>query len=161
MIEPVTVEVEATLRMTRVEISAPYAPAGIVTGMSEVLLREPATPSKDAAIMKQRGLSPSPTMEDQKTYGTMMGSIISRPITDVLEELVEVDFKVITFKNVLDAMELFFVRWREEDQTALVPTPMTAPPPPPVTALPQGAELTPMPTEPQPPEHEIPPPRKY
>jgi hypothetical protein len=159
MTEPVTVEVEATLRMTRVEISAPYSPSGTVTGMSEILLREPPNPSKDAAIMKQRGLSPSPTMEDQKTYGVMMGGIISRPIVDVVEETVEVDFKVLTFQNVLDAMALFFERWKTEDAEAPVPTPMTVPPLEPPTGIPERVELTPMPTELRPPEHEVPPPQ--
>jgi hypothetical protein len=158
MTETVTVEVEATLRVSRLEIVLPWSPTGTVVGITEVLLREPATPSKDAAIMRSRGTTPFIT-EDAKTYGTMPGAQISRNIADVLEETVEVDFKVISFQNVLDAMAAFLAQWKQEDADKPVITPQ-APPPiaPPPTGLPERVELTPMPEGFRPPEHEIPPP---
>jgi hypothetical protein len=75
--------------------------------------------------------------EPSKVYGTMPGAPVSRQIDVVLEDSIEVNGTKITFSAALAVLAAFFEKWRIEDQ---------AKPPPP---LPQAAELTPMPEQPE------------
>jgi hypothetical protein len=138
----VTVSVNATPRISRVEIISPYL-SGTVNGHSEVLLEEPGDGSNPelAKLLSTRSVT-------NKTLGVMPGALIARGIDVVLEESVEVDGKTITFQNVMDAMEAFFTRWREEDANAMVPEPMMAPAaitPPPMPDRPAEMDVNPPP----------------
>jgi len=127
MAEPVTVTVDATWRMSRVEFSQPHSSTGSVTGYGEVLLQEPAEPSPGAAIL--RNGTPSPFMVEQKTYGTMPGGVVTRSISSVMEETVEISegTLVLSFAQVFEAMEAFLVRWRAEDQDKPTGGPLESP----------------------------------
>jgi len=129
MAEPVTVTVDATWRMSRVEFSQPYSESGSITGYGEVLLQEPAEPSPGAAIL--RNGTPSPFMAEQKTYGTMPGGVVGRSISSVMEETVEIDggTLVLSFAQVFAAMEAFLVKWRAEDQSKPTGGPLEFPNP--------------------------------
>jgi hypothetical protein len=117
--------------MTRFEFNAPHTPTGMVSGYSEVLLQAPDKPTKGAEFMRARMPAPAPQSESDKvTYGVMQGSIISRPINDVLEETVTVDGKTVAFKDVVAASNAFFEKWRLEDEQKPPPQPMATAPQP-------------------------------
>jgi hypothetical protein len=136
----ITVSVDATWRLARVEIAMPRGVPGSVVGYTEVMLTEPATPSEGANILRS-GLP----LADPKAYGVMPGATVARPLDAVLDETVEVEGLTLSFTNVMDALKEFTRRWRVEDVAK----------PPPQTLAPVAAELTPMspfvPTTPPPP----------
>jgi len=123
----VTVSVDATWRLSRVEFNTQHNTPWDVRGMGEVLLQEATEP----APILGRG-----TRDGEKvTYGVMPSLPVSRLISDVMEETVDVGSTVVSFKTIMDALPLFFEKWRTEDADTPMPT-MIAP---------QAAELTPMP----------------
>jgi len=131
----VTVSVDASWRMSRVEFQTPHGVPGVVQGVGEVLLQEPAKPSDGAEILR----APNPfgsVVPASKTYGTLPGALVSRPMSEeTMAETIEVDGKTITFGSVVDSIKTFMEKWRAEDAAK-----------PPVTLVsPQAAELTPMP----------------
>lgn len=140
----VTVSVDATWRMSRVEFITPYAPTGLIMGHGEVLLQEPAVPTEGAGKVLRTPMA-VPTGET-KTYGVMPGGSVLRNISEVLSETVEVDGLTLTFAQTMDAMEAFLRRWREEDGDK--PSMMMPPP---------GIPVTPMTTT-MPPPNSVPPP---
>jgi hypothetical protein len=119
----VTVTVDATWRMSRVELIAPHSPTGMVYGYGEVLLQEPDKPSEGASILRTRHpLSPAPaSIEESKTYGTMVVAPTMRGVGSVLNDTVEVDGVKITFAAVMEALSLFMDKWRVEDQNPKPP----------------------------------------
>ena len=140
----ITVSVDATWRLARVEISTPRdVPGGSVVGYTEVMLAEPATPSEGASVLRT-GLP----FSDPKTYGVMPGATVARPLDTVLDETVEVEGLTLSMTNVMDALKEFTRRWRVEDVAK----------PPPQTLAPVATEVTPMPQEPDRPFTPPPPP---
>ena len=135
----VTVSVAASWRLGRVEINTPLGVTQSIIGYGEILLQEPETPSDGAAIFRAM---PFAGAEPSKTYGTMPGAPVSRPLADVMKDTIEVNGTAISFEAVLEVMKGFFEKWRAEDAAK-----------PPVTPLSpgSGAELTPMPPPPLPP----------
>jgi len=149
---PVTVSVEATWRMSRVEFLAPWSPTGMIQGYGEVLLQEPSSPSKGADIFHTPMMALAE--EGKKTYGTMPGAPVSRPINTVLEEKVDVDGQTISFETVMQALSQFMSQWRAEDAAKPPPAAYMPPPPPepsPVQHMtpPPSPELAPEPTPPE------------
>ncbi|HEX6825735.1 MAG TPA: hypothetical protein VF077_05395 [Nitrospiraceae bacterium] len=113
----VTVEVNATWRLSRIEISLLQGYTQTIMGAGEVLLQEPANPSPDAAILQNASI-----VEDPKTYGSMPAAPIRRDINDaLLAETVNVDVGTIDFRTVMQALGEFLERWRAEDATQPVP----------------------------------------
>jgi hypothetical protein len=127
------VSVDATWRMARFEFNTPaQVDAGMVYGYSEVLLQEPAMPTKGAEFMNVRSPLRLPQQQDEtgkKTYGSMPGAMINRNIAIVADETVEVGSKVLSFTELMQACNAFFEKWRVEDETQ--PKSMTPPPMPP------------------------------
>src|SRR4029077_13866214 len=102
MSDSITVTVDATWRLARVEFNTPYNIPGTVFGQGEVLLQEPATPSPGAAMLHVRNPMPLGDIEEPvKTYGTMRGAMITRNVNDVLEETVTVDGVEVSFATVM------------------------------------------------------------
>lgn len=129
----ITVSVDATWRLSRVEILTPlHMPdTGTVIGYTEVMLAEPATPSEGADVLRS-GLRST----DPKIYGAMPGAQVARPIDTSMDETVEVDGITLSLTQTLDAIKEFVRRWRAED--------MAKPPP----TMPVAASLTPVPHPP-------------
>jgi hypothetical protein len=128
----ITVSVDATQRVSRFEFQTPHLPTGMVYAYSEVVLQEPAEPSKGSEILKSRTpMGVAQQAGEPTVYGVMMGAHIGRGIPDVADESVEVDGTSISFDTVLKAMDAFFEKWRKEDieKPAIqpMPTPITAP----------------------------------
>jgi len=120
----VTVSVNATYRLSRVEISAPHVPAGTVNGYSEILLEEPSG-EPSAALAKLRNTKG----DASKTLGVMPGDTISRSMAEALNDSVEVDGTVVYFQDVLKVLGVFFEKWRTEDsETRPESMQMTMPP---------------------------------
>lgn len=142
----VTVTVDATYRMARMEITAPFAPTGMVVGHVEVLLEEPSAPDPETA--KLRASLPSTRGDKDKTLGVMPAQSINRVISDVLPQTVDVEGNVVTFASVMQAMALFFEKWRQEDDE-------TRP-----QAMASGGEPTPVKPVMPAPDHKVPPPIK-
>jgi hypothetical protein len=117
----ITVSVDATWRLARVEIAMPRDMPGNVIGYTEVMLTEPATPSEGANVLRS-GLP----FADPKTYGVMPGATVARPLDTVLDETVEVEGLTLSMTNVMDALKEFTRRWRVED-VAKPPATMIAP----------------------------------
>src|SRR6188508_3249187 len=69
-------------------------------------------------LMCQVGMSgaPAPKEGEKVTYGVMPGPSISRGISIVLEETVDVDGVTISFDTILKAMGAFFQKWKTEDE---------------------------------------------
>jgi hypothetical protein len=122
--------------MSRFEFNTPaQVEAGMVYGYSEVLLQEPAVPTKGAEFMNVRSPLRLPQQQDEagkKTYGSMPGAMINRNIDLVKDETVEVGGKVLSFTELMQACNAFFEKWRVEDETKPEPV-MTPPMPPPDT----------------------------
>ena len=135
MPETVTVTVEATWRMQRVEFVTPYSVTGIVTGYGEVLLQE-STEGGGAQILRD------PRMAETKTYGTMPAGMISRSIDAVKDETVEINdgTVIVTFATLMEAMESFLRKWRTEDQEIPMIEPMAPPAAVPLTPMPEMPE---------------------
>lgn len=132
------VTVEASWRIARAEFYAPYLQTGMVYGYGEVLLQEPDTPSSGASIFKASSSTPSlqlnPKEGEKVTYGTVVGSQISRQIANVLDDKIELRAGTfITFAEVIEATTKFLEKWRVEDVNR---------PPPEQPPLPQAAALT-------------------
>jgi hypothetical protein len=139
----VTLTVDATWRLSRVEFNTPYNSSGLVQGFSEVLLQEPETPSPGAEML--RTTTPLGETEPVKTYGTMPGKLVRRDIEAIKDEEVEVGGDVITFESLMYALSLFFERWRVEDAEK---------PETPASMRVQGVPLTPVGTVHPPPEQQ-------
>jgi hypothetical protein len=133
----ITISVDATSRVSRFEFSTPHLPSGMVYAYSEVLLQEPAEPSKGAEIMRPRTpMGGRDASGEPIVYGVMPGAHLSRGIPAVADETVSVDGKTVSFEMVLQAMNAFFEKWRAEDiaSDAAKPTTgevTTTPPPQP------------------------------
>lgn len=140
----ITVSVDAAWRLSRVEFLTPHNMPGYVSGYTEVMLTEPATPSEGAEVLRS-GLP----FADPKTYGAMPGARVGRPIDGVMDETVEVEGLTLSLTNVMDAMKEFVRRWRAED---------LAKPPPENSVAPEAATLTPVPNPPDRPFTPPPPP---
>lgn len=97
-----TVTVDATPRLSRFDVMMPHGVAGIVSGYTEALLQEPET--GDAV-------------------GVVYGPMTSRVVEEVVDDTVDVGGVTISFAQLLEAMEAFTKKWREQDQ--MPPTPVT------------------------------------
>jgi hypothetical protein len=122
--------------MSRFEFNTPIqTSAGMVYGYSEVLLQEPAVPTKGAEFMHVRSTLPMPKQQDEGkvTYGSMPGAMMSRNIDLVKDETVEVNGVTVSFTQLIEVCNAFFEKWRVEDENTPQPT-MIPPPvlPPPV-----------------------------
>ena len=146
----VTVSVAASWRLARVEFYTPYNGAHSVQGYGEVLLEEPAAPSPGAATL----LAPQATGEG-KVYGAMPAAKVQRQLETVMDDTVEVEGTTVAFSTVIEAMKLFFDKWRIED----IENPPLTPPEPTTMSIPQAADLTPMPIGLPIPEDELLPPK--
>jgi hypothetical protein len=136
----VTVSVDATWRLSRVEFNTQHNMPWDVRGMGEVLLQE----ATESAPILGKG-----TRDGEKvTYGAMPSTPVSRLIDDVMEETVDVGGTAVSFKTIMDALPLFFEKWRTEDADTPMPT-MSAP---------QAAKETEMPPLRTPPKTDTPPP---
>jgi hypothetical protein len=149
MTDSITVTVDATWRLARVEFNTPYNVPGTVFGQGEVLLQETATPSPGAAMLHVRKPTPLGDAEEPtKTYGTMRGAMITRNVDDVLQDTVTVDGADVSFETVMSTLEMFFQKWRVEDENAPPPTM-----PDPSIVAPRvrvpGVPVTPMPAPPK------------
>jgi len=144
----VVVEVAATRRISRVEMTLPAGSSGTIFGTVEVLLQESGAPPP---IMKGvRQISPRIAGEDTKTYGTLPAAPVARDFINVAEETVEVAQTVISFETIVLALGQFFERWSaedEEERNAPVIDPLGPAPP-------QAPEFSPPPKEPPPPDTE-------
>jgi hypothetical protein len=132
----VEVTVDASWRMARVEFNTPYDPNGTVIGFGEVLLSDPTTP-----VSGMRG--------NGKAYGAMPGATVTRTLSEVVDESVEIDGASVTFGMVMGAMEDFMRKWLVEDESK--PEPGPVPPAEALTEVPQLGEQPPM-------KDELPPP---
>jgi hypothetical protein len=140
----VTVSVDATWRMARVEIFEPHSDTGTVNGYGEVLIEEPTgTASKMPGI--------TPYGDKSSTLGVMPGAKVIRVVGDVLNDAVDVgDGKMILFGDLLEAMALFMEKWRVEDEETRPETemghgavPLSTMPPPLFPGPPKEEELPP------------------
>jgi len=125
----VTVSVNAINRLSRIELTMPYHPNGMVYGYGEVLLLEPDEPSKGAEIFKG-----GPIMQpegDRAAYGVLTGRMTHRILSTVMEDSVKVDGANIRFDTLLKAMDAFLEKWRVEDEKTPPPLPGHIPPPTP------------------------------
>jgi hypothetical protein len=123
----ITVTVEAEWQLGRVEIATPHDPEGTVIGYAEAVLRD----------------------ADGNPYGTMPGVATRRILTEVIDDTVEIEGTEIHFAAVMDTLELFFAKWRLEDEGK---TEMPPPPEPVAMTVPQGE------MDPRPQYDELPPP---
>ena len=142
----VTVSVAATWRLSRVEFNTPHNGRYNVLGFGEVLLEEPAEASPGATILQ--------TTADAKVYGAMPSSRVSRAIDTVNEDTVVVEGTTVSFAAIMEALPLFFEKWRIED--------LENPPaaiPEATMAIPKAAHFTPMPIGVEVPEDQILPPK--
>jgi hypothetical protein len=138
----VTVSVDATWRMSRVEIFEPHSTTGTVDGYGEVLIEQPSGTKTNMPGVTPHG-------DSSTTLGVMQGSKITRVIGDVLSDTVDVGAgKMVSFSELMEAMRLFMEQWRIEDEETR-----------PESLAPQAVPLTPMPPEWDPPKYdELPPP---
>lgn len=95
----VTMSVEATWQLSHINFMLPFSPTGMVVGNSEVLLKQSAKSREEEAT----------------TYGTMPGAIISRQMSAVMKDTVDVGGSTVDFEAVFSALVLFFDKWRLED----------------------------------------------
>jgi hypothetical protein len=116
----VTVSVDATHRLSRLEINGPFSVTGTVSGHTEIVLQQPAQPSEGSEIF-QKHLQPLEGGEPI-TYGVMPGVSISRVFNDIVDDTIEVDGKTVTFGTVAQAFVEFLEKWRKEDINAPLPT---------------------------------------
>jgi hypothetical protein len=94
--------------------------------------------------------APAPKEGEKVTYGVMPGPSISRGISIVLEETVDVDGVTISFDTILKAMGAFFQKWKTEDEETHLPEPSammapTAITPPPMPDRPAEMDVNPPP----------------
>lgn len=138
------VKVDATWRMARFEFNTPaQLSAGMVYGYSEVLMQEPAVPTKGAEFMNVRSplRLPQPKDGEKITYGSMPGAMINRNIDLVKNETVTVGSTSISFTQLIEACNAFFEKWRVEDENApvmVMPPPPEPPMPDPNPPMPEG-----------------------
>jgi hypothetical protein len=129
----VTVSVDVTHRVSRLEFSSPIGGNSVVFAYGEVLLQEPSKPSEGAEILHVRTPIMSVASGDgRRTYGTMPGSQVMRTTAEVANETVDVNGTTIDFKTVQEAFAAFFDKWRVEDANK-PPEPLvlaSLPPPP-------------------------------
>jgi len=131
----VIVEVAATRRVARVEMTLPAGSSGTILGTIEVLLQESGETPPVMKGVRQPGYKIAG--DDIKTYGTLPAAPVVRDFTVVAGETVEVDHTVISFETVVLALGQFFERWVTEDEDKRnepVIDPLTAPLPSPVVA---------------------------
>jgi hypothetical protein len=100
----VEVTVDATWRLSRAEFLSPHVPTGTVNGYGEVLVVNPL--SKGASVLGAAGKS-----------ATVPVSMITRVLGEVAEDFVEYDGRPIKFANVVEALSMFFEKWRIEDES--------------------------------------------
>ena len=103
----VTVSVDATWRLSRVEFNTMHNMPWDVHGRGEVLLQEASEPAPILGKGTRDG--------EKVTYGTMPSLPVSRLISDVIAETVEVGGNTISFDTIMQALPLFFEKWRTED----------------------------------------------
>jgi hypothetical protein len=140
----VDITVDATWRLSRSEFLSPSLPTGTITGYGEVLMVTPY--SKGATMFGAAGRS-----------ATVPTTMITRVLGDVKEDFVEFEGRPIKFSNLVEALSMFFDKWRLEDaskppeQVAFVEMQPPLPPPPKEDALPPPKDpMVPVP-EPEPP----------
>lgn len=119
----ITVSVDATWRVWRVEIDTPHDEPGTVVGFGEVLVAEPNKKTSD-------------TFGTGKPYGAIPGANIARDVEDVMDATVTISGGTeISWRTVMEALPLFFEMWRAEDIEN---------PPDVITPPGKGADLTPV-----------------
>jgi hypothetical protein len=124
----ITVSVDATWRLSRVEFNTRHDVPWDVRGIGEVLLQEATEPAPILGKGTRDG--------EKVTYGVMPSAPVSRLIDDVMEDTVDFNGETVSFKAIMDVLPLFFQKWRTEDESKPPPTPMV---------VPQAAPETPMP----------------
>ena len=107
----VTVSVSASWRLSRVEFHTPYVGQQLIQGYGEVLLEEPVEASPGSQILK----TPKAGEGETKVYGAMHTGRVLRVLPDVMDETVDLDGTTVSLSTVMDAMKLFFEKWRAED----------------------------------------------
>jgi hypothetical protein len=110
----VTVSVDATRRLARFSVEPYWTPSGKVFANDEILVQEPATPTKGAEEVFT-GNTPTTSEEGQVTYGTMYGAAVERDIGAVIDQTVTVGGVTISFETLIAASGAFFEMWRQED----------------------------------------------
>jgi hypothetical protein len=123
----ITVTVDAERQLARIEFAIPHGPRGTVVGYSETVLRD----------------------ADGNPYGAMPGVATSRVVSEVLDDTVEIEGTEVHFAAVMDTLEMFFAKWRLEDEGK---TEMPPAPEPVAMTVPQGE------MDPRPMYDELPPP---
>jgi hypothetical protein len=132
----VTITVDATWRLSRVEFNLPHSMTQTVMGYGEVLLQKAKSAGPEADILKSRSTNPD-------TYGSMPGAPVNRSLTpEVLAETIDIEGKPVSLEALVVALGQFFEKWRVEDID--MPTPLQT--------VPQAAKLTPVPPPPLIPE---------
>jgi hypothetical protein len=129
----VDITVDATWRLSRSEFLSPSLPTGTITGYGEVLMVTPY--GNGATVFGAAGRS-----------ATVPTTMITRVLSDVKEDFVEFEGRPIKFANLVEALSMFFEKWRLED--AGKPVAQEAP----------FVEMQP-PLPPPPREEELPPPK--
>jgi hypothetical protein len=126
------VTVDATWRLSRAEFLSPSLPTGAINGYGEVLMVTPY--SKGATLFGAAGKS-----------AVVPATMITRVLGEVAEDFIEYEGRPIKFANLVEALSMFFDKWRVED----------------AEKPPEQAPVSEMqPTMPRPPgENELPPPR--
>ena len=145
-----TVTVDATWRLSRVELMLPHSgmPQSIM-GYGEVLLKEAAGAGPEAAILQRRAPR-SDAGDGPMTYGSMPSDTVMRQITpELLADTVGDVGKEVSLSDTLQVLAMFFEKWRVEDVGKPPETVAGAvPPPEPLTPMPPPA-MIPEPLPPQ------------
>ena len=102
----ITVSVDATWRVGRIEIDTPYHDPGIVRGLGEVLVAESVKDSSKASDLFGTG----------KPYGAIPGENITRNNDEVMDDTVSISGGTeISWRTMMEALPLFLEKWRRED----------------------------------------------
>ena len=147
----VTVSVEASWRLSRVEFNLPHSLTQNVMGYGEVLLQEADGAGPEAAILRSRSI---PFGEaDPKTYGSMPSTMVTRALTpEVLAETIDIEGTQVSLEDLMGALNDFFEKWRVEDASKPPIEPLPTPeaeavtPIPATPLIPDPVPLPPMPT---------------
>ena len=144
------VTVDATWRLSRVELMLPHSLPQNIMGYGEVLLKEAAGAGPEAAIMQRRGAPKGDAGNGPATYGSMPSDSVMRQITpELLADTVGDPGKEVTLGDTLQVLAMFFEKWRVEDVGKPPETVVGAvPPPEPPTPMPPPV-MVPEPLPPQ------------
>jgi len=131
----VTVSVDATWRLSRVTFNTQHNTPWDVHGYGEVLLQEASNPAPILGKGTRDG--------EKVTYGAMPSLPVSRLIGEVIDDTIDLDGATISFKTIMDALPLFFEKWRVEDEQKPLDTfaaPQAAPETEVQTMMPQAPQ---------------------